>query len=108
MTAAASLEGDGISVEVIDLRTLYPWDVDSVLASVQKTGHLVVVHEDHMTGGFGAEILATVSEQGAYLLEAPPERVCHMDVFWGPSQLEKYSTITADRIAAGIRRSLVV
>ncbi len=106
LKAAEALTEDGVSAEVIDLRTLYPWDRETVLASVERTGRLVVAHEAHTTGGFGAEILAAVSEQGLYSLEAPPVRVAHMDVFWGPTQLERYSMITADRIAAGIRRVL--
>ena len=104
--AAAALDAEGVSVEVIDLRTLYPWDTEMVLESVAKTGRLVVAHEDHTSGGVGAEILATVAEQAAYSLESPPVRVAHMDVFWGPTQLEKYSTITAERIAAGVRRAM--
>lgn len=104
--AAAALDAEGVSVEVIDLRTLYPWDTEMVLDSVAKTGRLVVAHEDHTSGGVGAEILATVAEQAAYSLESPPVRVAHMDVFWGPTQLEKYSTITAERIAAGVRRAM--
>lgn len=104
--AAQALSTDGVSAEVIDLRTLYPWDIDTVLASVEKTGRLVVVHEDHQTGGFGAEIAATVAERGAYFLETPPVRVAHMDVFWGPTQLEPYSAITPERIAAGVRRAM--
>lgn len=104
LKAAEALEAEGISAEVIDLRTLYPWDTETVMASVEKTGRLVVAHETHITGGFGAEIAATVAEKGAYLLEAPPVRVGHMDVFWGPAQLESWSMITSDRIAAGIRR----
>jgi pyruvate/2-oxoglutarate/acetoin dehydrogenase E1 component/TPP-dependent pyruvate/acetoin dehydrogenase alpha subunit len=106
LKSAEALAAEGMSAEVIDLRTLYPWDRETVLASVDKTGRLVVAHEAHTTGGFGAEILAAVSEQGLYSLEAPPVRVAHMDVFWGPAQLERYSIITADRITAGIRRAL--
>ena len=104
--AADALAADGVSVEVIDLRTLYPWDTETVLASMARTGRLVVAHEDHLSGGLGAEIVATVAEHGAYHLETPPVRVTHMDVFWGPTQLEGFSTITADRIAAGVRRAL--
>lgn len=104
--AASRLADAGVSAEVIDLRTLYPWDVDTVMGSVEKTGRLVVAHEDHLTGGIGAEIVSTVAEQGAYFLEAPPVRVGHMDVFWGPTRLESYSTITSDRIAAGIQRAM--
>ena len=106
LKAADALAGEGVSAEVIDLRTLYPWDRETVLESVDSTGRLVVVHEAQTTSGFGAEVLAAVSEHGLYSLEAPPVRVAHMDVFWGPTQLERYSMITADRIAAGIRRAL--
>ena len=106
LTAAETLAAEGVSTEVIDLRTLYPWDRQTVLESVERTGRLVVAHEAQMTSGFGAEVLAAVTEHGLYSLEAPPVRVAHMDVFWGPTQLERYSTITADRIAAGIRRVL--
>ena len=106
LAAAAALADEGISAEVIDLRTLYPWDRGTVLASVEQTGRLVVAHEAHTTGGFGAEVLAAVSEHGLYSLEAPPVRVAHSDVFWGPTQLERYSMITPERIAAGIRRAL--
>ena len=106
LTAAETLAAEGVSTEVIDLRTLYPWDRETVLESLERTGRLVVAHEAQTTGGFGAEVLATASEHGLYSLEAPPVRVAHMDVFWGPTQLERYSMITADRIAAGIRRAL--
>ncbi|NNC80491.1 MAG: pyruvate dehydrogenase (acetyl-transferring) E1 component subunit alpha [Acidimicrobiales bacterium] len=106
LEAATSLEAEGVSAEVIDLRTLYPWDVETVLASVEKTGRIVIAHEAHKSNGFGAEIAATIAEEGAYFLETPPVRIAHMDVFWGPTQLESYSMITADRIAAGIRRAM--
>ncbi len=106
LRAAESMAADGVSVEVIDLRTLYPWDRETVLASVERTGRLVVAHEAQTTSGFGAEVLAAVSEEGLYSLEAPPVRVAHMDVFWGPTQLERYSMITAARIEAGVRRAL--
>jgi len=106
LEAAQALASEGAEIEVIDLRTLYPWDCDLVLASVEKTGRLVVVHEAQLSCGVGAEIVATVAERGAYLLEAPPVRVAHSDVFWGPTRLERYSMITAERIAAGARRAL--
>ena len=91
MAAAEQLAADGISVEVIDLRTLYPWDVDTVLASVEKTGRIVTAHEDHLSGGIGAEIVATIAEQGAYFLASPPGRIGPMAVFWGPTQPESVS-----------------
>jgi len=104
--AAETLAAEGVSAEVIDLRSLYPWDVDAVIASVEKTGRIVIAHESHLSNGFGAEIAATVAEKGAYHLETPPVRVAHMDVFWGPTQLEPHSVITPTRIAAGARRAM--
>ncbi|MHA7880506.1 MAG: alpha-ketoacid dehydrogenase subunit beta [Saccharospirillum sp.] len=78
--AAVIAEKDGIDCEVIDLRTILPWDVDTVVASVQKTGRLIVSHEAPITNGFGAEIAATVQEQAFLHLEAPIKRACGMDV----------------------------
>ena len=58
--AAAELEAKGISAEVIDLRTLWPWDTEAVCASVEKTGRLIIAHEAVTVGGFGAEVAATI------------------------------------------------
>ncbi|GIL72081.1 hypothetical protein Vretimale_485 [Volvox reticuliferus] len=78
--AAAQLrKADGISCEVIDLRTLLPWDSEMVCASVNKTGRLVVAHEAPLTGGFGAEVAATVAERCFTRLESPPVRCCGAD-----------------------------
>ena len=75
-SAIAAAEKDfGITVELLDLRTLYPWDRETVLKSVQKTGRAVVVHESMINAGVGAEVAATIQE-GAFLkLEAPVQRV---------------------------------
>ena len=73
--AAAALAAQGIEVELIDLRTLWPWDKDRVLASVEKTGRLLVTHEAVSVGGFGAEIAATVAEQLGARLKAPIRRL---------------------------------
>jgi 2-oxoisovalerate dehydrogenase E1 component len=67
-------------VEIIDLRTVSPWDKDAVLESVRKTGKLIVAHEDAFTGGFGAEISATAAQQAFTFLDAPVERVATPDV----------------------------
>jgi len=82
--AIAAAEKDfKITVELIDLRTVYPWDRDSVLESVRKTGRAIVVHESHLNGGIGAEVAATIQE-GAFLkLEAPVQRVAGWDVHVG-------------------------
>ena len=75
LEAAKTLEQEGISAEVIDLRTLSPWDKETVLASVKKTGHAVVAHEAVKQGGFGAEISATIAEEGFTSLKAPVVRI---------------------------------
>jgi len=68
------------SVEVIDLRTIVPWDRDAVLNSVRKTGRCLIVHEDTLTAGFGAEIAATVARDCFFHLDAPVERIAVPDV----------------------------
>ena len=70
---------DGISCEVIDLRTLLPWDLETVAASVNKTGRLIISHEAPRTGGFAGEISAAVQEQCFLSLESPIMRVAGMD-----------------------------
>jgi len=72
-------EQTGAGVEVVDLRTLVPWDKDLVLASLKKTGRLLVLHEASMTGGFGGEITARIVEEGFEYLDAPPVRVASLD-----------------------------
>ncbi|MBW1739492.1 MAG: hypothetical protein JRJ69_18735, partial [Deltaproteobacteria bacterium] len=79
LKVAEALEKDGISVEVIDPRTLKPLDETTILSSVKKTGRLVVAHEACKTGGFGAEIAAIVSEKAFDHLDAPIKRVAAFD-----------------------------
>ena len=69
----------GISTEIIDIRTLNPLDMDSILSSLKKTNRLIVVHEDNITGGFGAEISARIAAEGFDLLDAPIQRVASLD-----------------------------
>jgi pyruvate/2-oxoglutarate/acetoin dehydrogenase E1 component len=106
IAAAQELESDGISAEVVDLRTLKPWDRETVLESVAKTGRLVVAHEAAVIGGFGAEIVASVTEHGGYLLETPPVRVGHPDMVWGQAKLEEYSKLSPAKIIDAARRVL--
>jgi len=73
--AAVLADEAGVSLEVIDLRTLWPWDRDAVLASVEKTGRLIVAHEAVQVGGFGAEIAASVAEEMGHRLKAPIRRL---------------------------------
>jgi 2-oxoisovalerate dehydrogenase E1 component beta subunit len=102
--AAQQLEGEGISVEIIDLRTLAPWDKDAVLASVEKTSKALVLHEDTHTGGFGAEIAATIAQEGFENLDAPVRRVTAPDtpVPFAPV-LEKAFIPQVDDVVAGIK-----
>ncbi|RMG67102.1 MAG: pyruvate dehydrogenase, partial [Calditrichaeota bacterium] len=76
----AAIEKSGIDAELIDLRTLAPWDRQAVLASVEKTRRCLIVHEDGLTAGFGAEIAATVVREGFFNLDAPVERLAVPDV----------------------------
>lgn len=97
--AASELASKGIDAEVIDLRTLYPWDEEAVFASVAKTGHLLVAHEAVGVSGFGAEIIARVCEQCFDALRAPPRRVTapRVPVAYSPP-LENQVRVTTARI----------
>jgi 2-oxoisovalerate dehydrogenase E1 component beta subunit len=102
--AAKVAEEDGISTEIVDLRTLIPWDKEGVLASVAKTSKVIVLHEDTHTGGFGAEIAATIAEEAFETLDAPVRRITAPDapVPFSPP-LEKAFIPQVDDVAAGIR-----
>ena len=78
--AAEAAARFGDRVELIDLRTIAPWDKACVLASVAKTGRCLVVHEDNLTAGFGAEIAATLAQESFWLLDAPVERLAPKDI----------------------------
>jgi len=79
IAAADEAKKQGIDCEIVDLRTLWPVDIDTVVASVVKTGRVIVVHEAPKTCGFGAELIALVNEKAFLYLEAPPARVCGYD-----------------------------
>jgi pyruvate/2-oxoglutarate/acetoin dehydrogenase E1 component len=105
--AAASLEAEGISVEVVDLRTLRPLDVGTVAASIAKTHHAVVVNEGWRFCGYGAELSATIMETCFDDLDAPVERIGTMDIAIPYSEpLEKAVLPSAAVIAAAVRRAL--
>ena len=80
LEAAEQVSGESVSVEVVDLRTLTPLDTETVLESVKKTGKLLIVHEDNITGGVGAEIAALVAEQAFEYLDGPISRLCGPDI----------------------------
>jgi 2-oxoisovalerate dehydrogenase E1 component beta subunit len=102
--AAQKLEGDGVSVEILDLRTLAPWDKDAVLRSVEKTSKALVLHEDTLTGGFGAEIAATIAEEAFENLDAPVRRIAAPDtpVPFSPP-LEKAFIPQVEDVVAGLK-----
>ncbi len=79
MTAADQLSEEGFDIEVIDLRSLIPWDVDTVISSVQRTARVLVLHEAPLTGGFGAEIAARIGEAAFDWLDAPVMRLGALD-----------------------------
>ena len=102
--AAGQLESDGVSVEIIDLRTVMPWDKAAVLESVRKTSKALVLHEDTRTGGFGAEIAATIAEEAFEDLDAPVKRIAAPDtpVPFSPP-LEQAFIPQVDDVADGLR-----
>src|SRR6476661_5770449 len=104
LAAADELAAEGISAEVIDLATLKPYDEETVLASVAKTGRCVVVHEAARTGGFGGEIAALIAERGLTSLQAPIARVTGYDTVIPLPRLEQYYMPTVGRIVAAARR----
>jgi len=99
LEAAALLDKDGISAEVVDLRTIWPWDRDMVLSSAARTGRLLVAHEAVRAGGFGAEIAATAAEDLGGRLKSPVRRLGapRVPVAYAPA-MEKAAQITADDI----------
>ena len=98
------LEREGISVEVIDPRTIRPLDEETILASVRKTGRLIIVHEACQTGGFGAEVSAMVMEQAFDWLDAPVLRVAARDVPMPYNdQLESAVIPSQERIISAVR-----
>lgn len=105
--AADLLAADGIRAEVIDLVSLWPWDKAAVLASVEKTGHLLVTHESVAVGGFGAEVVATVVERAMAHLKTPPQRLGSPRalIAYAPN-LEDQLRVTPQTIADAARRTL--
>jgi 2-oxoisovalerate dehydrogenase E1 component beta subunit len=95
---------DDVSVEILDLRSILPWDKHAVLESVRKTSKVLVLHEDTHTGGFGAEIAATIAEEAFEHLDAPPKRITAPDtpVPFSPA-LEAAFIPQADNVAAALR-----
>jgi pyruvate dehydrogenase E1 component beta subunit len=104
--AADALEQEGIMAEVIDVATLKPLDMATILESVARTGRCVIVHEAARTGGFGAEIAANLAEEGLYSLLAPVQRVTGYDVVVPLARLEYQYLPSVERIMTAVRTTL--
>lgn len=104
MEAASVLEKEGISCEVIDPRTLYPFDYETLFLSIKKTGKLVIVHEDVERNGWGSEIAAKVAQDALYDLDAPVKRICsrNVPIPFAPI-MENYVVPSVDRIIEEVR-----
>jgi 2-oxoisovalerate dehydrogenase E1 component beta subunit len=102
LAAADRMAEEDVSVEVIDLRTLIPFDRETVLESVKRTGKVLIVHEDNLTGGFGAEVAAIVGEDAFEYLDAPVRRVAAIDtpIPFAPPLEREYMPLEDDIVAA--------
>lgn len=105
LQAAEAAAKDGIDVEVIDLRTLYPVDRETILNSIRKTSKALIVHEDNLTGGYGAEVAATIAEWGFMDLDAPVRRLAGPDVPAVPFShpMQEWFMINPEKIVTAIR-----
>jgi pyruvate dehydrogenase E1 component beta subunit len=106
LDAATAAEDEGVSIEVIDLRSLSPVDYRTVTASVRKTGRVVVTHEAAREAGVAAELIASVTEKCFHYLEAAPARVTGHDIPYPPAKLEKHHLPDLDRILDAVDRVL--
>lgn len=102
--AAERAAAEGISVGVLDLRTLVPLDEQGIADAVAATGRALVVHEAPLTGGFGAEVVATIQENAFWSLQAPIARITAPDAPYPIASIEEYYIPSVDRVLDGIRR----
>ena len=108
LDAAKALESEGISAEVIDMRTLSPWDRETIFESVRKTSRVVLVQENSKTGGVMAEVSASITEEVFDYLDAPVTRVCGLDVPMLPfaPPMEHYFLPNTDKIVRAVKKVL--
>ena len=106
LAAASALGEHGISAEVIDVATIKPLDINTILQSVEKTGRCIVVHEAPLTCGVGADIIAQVAEKALFSLKAPPIRVAGFDTFVPYARLEKYYLPSVERIIEAVEQQM--
>jgi len=102
LRAAEEAEGEGVSVEVVDVRSIAPLDKETILASVRKTGKAMVIYEDNRTYGAGAEVVATIQEESFFSLQAPIRRVASPDVPYPVQMLEEHYIPNAERVLQAI------
>lgn len=105
MAATMAKQQEGVSCEIIDLRTILPWDEQTVIDSVKKTGRCLVTHEAPVTCGFGAELTAKIQEKCFLHLEAPVKRVCGMDIPF-PLVFEPFYMPDRFKIFEGIKEAV--
>lgn len=101
--AANQLAGEGIEATVLDLRTLVPLDIETMVQAVAKTGRCVVVHEAPLSAGFGAEVVATLVEEAFYDLDAPVARVASYDLPYPPASMEHWYLPSVERVVTAAR-----
>ncbi|MBU1587981.1 MAG: alpha-ketoacid dehydrogenase subunit beta [Actinobacteria bacterium] len=106
LDAAVAASDEGISIEVVDLRSLSPVDYETVEASVRKTGRVVITHEAAEFGGMGAELAAAITDRCFFHLEAAPERVAGFDIPYPPARLEEHFLPDLDRMLDAVDRVL--
>jgi 2-oxoisovalerate dehydrogenase E1 component beta subunit len=106
LQAAEAAAEDGVELEVVDLRTLVPLDLQGLVDAARKTGRVVVVHEAPMTAGFGAEVVARIVEEAFEYLEAPVLRVTGYDIPYPPAKVEEHYLPSVDRILIALDKVL--
>lgn len=104
LAAADKLKQEDIHADVIDVATIKPLDMETILSSIEKTGRCIVIHEAALTCGVGAEIIAQVGEKALFSLKAPPERVTGFDTIVPYARLEKYYIPSEKRIIDAVHR----
>ena len=104
LKAATLAQKEGIKVEVIDIRSIYPFDIDTIINSVQKTGRAIVVHEAARTCGFGAELVAQINEKAMLYLQAPVERITGFDTVFPLLKAEEYYLPNENQIIKEIKK----
>ncbi|MBM3329476.1 MAG: alpha-ketoacid dehydrogenase subunit beta [Calditrichaeota bacterium] len=105
LEAADKLQQEGISVEVLDMRSLYPYDKEAIARTVKKTGRVLIAHEDFLTAGCGAEFAAFIGQECFEMLDAPVIRAASMDVpFPFSSVLEEHMVLTTAKVESALRK----